>query len=202
MDPQVTGSTPVGHPNSPRDRRSCSVMNSHPLSGNRSKSLHRIAPLSGAGHPVLDFRPPRTTLASANRRSSGPTTPLGVEGVARRYAAAEANGQLATALLVDGDPMGADRADPARELTVCWVVKECRRSTSEDRRVLTVAPGLAPAGAVPREPTVARIDEARLAAAVVAGAVVGHGAVVDHGRNGQLGAAACQRPKVMTRTRS
>ena len=48
VDPQVTGSTPVGHPNSPRDGLALAVMNCHARSGNRSKSLHRIAPLSGA----------------------------------------------------------------------------------------------------------------------------------------------------------
>jgi hypothetical protein len=48
VDPQVTGSTPVGHPNSPRERPARAVMSSHARSLNRSKSLHRIAPLPGA----------------------------------------------------------------------------------------------------------------------------------------------------------
>ena len=59
VDPQVTGSTPVGHPNSPRDGLPCSVMNNRWVA-------HRLYRGS------LATRPARSGLATDQSHGTGP----------------------------------------------------------------------------------------------------------------------------------
>jgi len=81
---------------------------------------------SGAGLPATSYHAPRRPSTVV----VDPPASLRVEGVPGWYATAEANGQLAPTLLVDGDAVGTYGADAGRELAVRWVVKECRRSPS------------------------------------------------------------------------